>query len=172
MEQYFKIGKIVGTHGVDGKVVLQHSLGRKTDFLGLKAVFIEHLKEQFMPYFLGSAVAKSESETFLVLDGIGSKEAAKKVLKKEVWLTKDAFNQYAAAHTPIGLLGFTVFDGSQKLGEVEEVFEQPHQVLCRVMVDGHESLIPVHEGVLEQINYKRREIFLNLPPGLLEIYRT
>ncbi len=33
------------------------------------------------------------------------------------------------------------------------------------------ALIPVHEDSLEQIDKKNRKLFVNLPEGLLDIYR-
>jgi len=51
-----------------------------------------------------------------------------------------------------------------------EVIEQPHQVLCAIMIDAKEVLIPIHENSLEKIDKKNRRLFVNLPDGLLDIY--
>jgi 16S rRNA processing protein RimM len=52
-----------------------------------------------------------------------------------------------------------------------EVIEQPHQVLCKILIGNKEALIPIHEETLEKIDKKEKKIFLTLPDGLLEIYR-
>ena len=82
MEKYFKIGKIVATHGVTGKVVLQHSLGKASDLKGTEAIFLEIQKDNLLPYFIKSATSKNEEQTFLELEQIGSPESAKKILRK------------------------------------------------------------------------------------------
>ncbi len=64
-----------------------------------------------------------------------------------------------------------VVNEEEELGEVCEVIEQPHQVLCKIMLKGKEALIPVHEDSLEKIDKKNRKLFVNLPEGLLDIYR-
>ena len=64
-----------------------------------------------------------------------------------------------------------VINEEEELGEVCEVIEQPHQVLCKIMLNGKEALIPVHEDSLEKIDKKNRKLFVNLPDGLLDIYR-
>jgi 16S rRNA processing protein RimM len=64
-----------------------------------------------------------------------------------------------------------VVNENEELGEVCEVIEQSHQLLCKIILDGKEALIPIHEDSLEKIDKKNRKLFLNLPEGLLDIYR-
>lgn len=172
MESYFKIGKIAGTHGVAGQVVLEHSLGKKTSLKGLKAIFVENTKDRFLPYFVSDAKAKNDTEVFITLEGIGSKESARPLLKKEIWLPETDFKTFAANAAPISLLGYHIINYGEDLGEVIEVIEQPHQVLCKIMLEAKEALIPVHEGSLKQMDKKNRKLLLELPEGLLDIYRN
>lgn len=172
MTQYFKIGKLVATFGVQGQLVLEHSLGKKTGFKGLETIFIEDKKDTFLPYFLSSAKIKNDNETFISVEGIESKEAARVLMKKEVWLTEDDFKKFAANASPISFLGFTIVDNKQELGEVIEVIEQPHQILCTIIMEGKEILIPVHEDSLQKIDKKNRKLYVDLPDGLLEIYKN
>ena len=57
------------------------------------------------------------------------------------------------------------------LGEILEVIEQPHQVLCRIHLEGKEALIPVHQETLQKIDKKNRQVLVDLPDGLLDIFR-
>jgi 16S rRNA processing protein RimM len=68
------------------------------------------------------------------------------------------------------LLGFHIIDQGTDLGEILEVIEQPHQLLCRILHNNKEALIPVHEGSLEKIDKKNRKVLVNLPEGLLDIF--
>jgi len=172
MNQYFKIGKLVATFGVEGQLILQHSLGKKTSLKGLETIFIEEKKESFLPYFITFTKVKNDKETFICLEGIQSKEAAHFLVKKEVWLSENDFKKFAAAAAPISFLGFMVVNNKEELGEVIEVIEQPHQVLCTIIIDGNEALIPIHEDSLEKIDKKNRKLFVNLPDGLLDIYKN
>ncbi len=170
MSQYFKIGKFVATHGLSGHLVLVHALGKKTDFKGLEAVFIENPKDNFLPYFIRSVVAKTESESFIQLEAADSKETARRFAPKEVWLAAADFEKYAAKESPISMLGFLLIDGATNLGEIVEVIEQPHQVLCAIMYKGNEALIPVHQDNLVKIDQKNKKVYVDVPEGLLEIY--
>ena len=170
MPQYFKIGKFAASYGLQGELVLQHSLGKRTSLKGLEAIFIEDGKDNFMPYFVEKTTIKSETETYIKLEGIDSKEAARKLTPKEAWLEEADFNKFSAGTAPIALLGFTMVDGDIDLGEIIEVIEQPHQVLCTILYKGKEALVPVHEASLIKIDKKKRKVFVEIPEGLLDIY--
>lgn len=171
MSQYFKIGKLAASHGLKGELVLAHSLGKKTSLKGLEVIFIEEKKENFLPYFVQSTKIKSEEETFLKLEGIDDKESARKLTPKEVWLAEEDFKKYAASSSAISLLGYHIIHEGEDLGEVLEVIEQPHQLLCTLMLNGKEALIPIHDDNLEKMDKKTRRLYVSLPDGLLEIYR-
>ena len=171
MNNYFKIGKLATTFGLEGQLILEHNLGKKTSLKGLENIFIEETINSFLPYFIESAKIKNDKEVYVKLEGIASKEEARKFVKKEVWLLENDFKKFSASAAPISLLGFMVINDDDELGEVVEVIEQPHQVLCKIILNGKEALIPVHEDSLEKIDKKNRKLFLNLPDGLLDIYR-
>ncbi len=171
MNNYFKIGKLAATFGLEGQLVLEHSLGKKTSLKGLENIFIEEKKDSFIPYFIESGKIKSDKEIYLKLEGISSKETAKRFVKKEVWLYEKEFKKFAANAAPISLLGFMIMNEDKALGEVCEVIEQPHQVLCKIMFNNKEALIPVHEDSLQKIDRKNNKIFVKLPDGLLDIYK-
>ena len=170
MAQYFKIGKLAASTGLKGELILQHSLGKKTSLKGLDAIFLEEKKDSFLPYFIQATQIRSDNETILKLDGIDMMETARRLTPKEVWLAEDDFNKFAAKAAPIALLGFNLIDGDTDLGEIIEVIEQPHQVLCTIMYKGNEAMIPVHEASLIKIDKKSRKVFVDIPDGLLEIY--
>ncbi len=172
MNQYFKIGKLAATFGVDGQLVLQHSLGKNNSLKNLETIFIEEKKDSFLPYFITSVKIKSDKEIFIALDEISSKEAAHFLLKKEVWLSEKDFKKFVATTAPISFLGFTIINNKEELGEVIEVIEQPHQLLCTILINGKEALIPIHEDSLEKVDKKNCKLYVDLPDGLLEIYKN
>lgn len=172
MNQYFKIGKLAASFGLKGELILQHSLGKKTSLKGLETIFIEERKDNFMPYFITTTFIKNDTELYIKLEGIDSKETARKLTPKEVWLTEEDFKIHAAKSSPIALLGYhMITDEDEDLGEILEVIEQPHQILCAILLDGKEALIPIHQESLDKIDQQNRKVYVTLPDGLLDIYR-
>jgi 16S rRNA processing protein RimM len=171
MNDYIHIGRFVATHGVKGELVLKHALGKKTTLKDVKAIFVEEQKGSYLPYFVQPCKAKTQDETLVKLEGIDTKEAAHRIASRPVWLLDEDFRRLAGKTSPISLLGFTLFNEGEKLGPVEEVIEQPHQVLLRITLEGKEALIPLHDETLNSIDRKKQEVHVTLPDGLLEIYR-
>ena len=170
MSNYFKIGKFVATFGLTGQIVLVHSLGKKTALKGLTTLFIEHKKDSFLPYFIENCEVKNENEVYVKVEGISTKEKAQTIVSREVWLLEADFKKFAEGNAPISLLGFNMINEDVDLGEIVEVIEQPHQVLCKIILNGNDALIPVNEEFLDKIDKKGRKVYLSLPDGLLDIY--
>lgn len=170
MADYFKIGKLVAVHGLKGELLLKHTLGKKTSLKGLSALFIEERKQSFIPWFIQATKIKSAEEIYLKLEGIDTRESAARLAQKEVWLPEPEFKKFTAKTAPAGMLGYTIINDDEQLGEILEVIEQPHQLLCRLEIKGKEVLIPLHENTLQAVNHKKKEVSVSLPEGLLDIY--
>lgn len=172
MAEYYNIGKFVAVHGLQGELLLKHELGKKTSLKGLTALFVEEKKNAFLPWFIESTKIKSETEIYIKLEGLTSREAAMKLAQKSAWLPETDFKKFAAKSAPASLLGYTIIDNNEALGEILELIEQPHQLLCRLEIQNKEVLIPLHEGSLQKVDHKKKQVFVELPEGLLDIYLT
>ena len=170
MKADVSVGKLVATFGLKGELVLLHALGGKADLKDVKVLFVEQQRGSTIPYFLESAKAKSAEETWVKLEGINTKEAAAILLQKNAWLTEADFNRHVKPNATIALLGYTVVENGKEIGIISEIIEQPHQVLCAVMVQEKEALIPLNESTLKGIDRKKKTVNVTLPDGLLEIY--
>ncbi len=170
MAEYFKIGKLVTVHGLKGELLLKHELGKKTSLKGLQAIFIEEKKNFFLPWFIQSTKIKNEEEVYLTLEGINTREIAIKLTQKQVWLPEADFKKFTAKNAPANLLGYNIINNNNPLGHILELIEQPHQLLCRLEINGKEVLIPLHEETLQKINHKKKEVLVELPDGLLDVY--
>lgn len=172
MNEYIHIGRIVASFGLKGELILKHALGKKTMLKGIEAIFIEVNKGSYLPYFVESSKARDHEETYVKLEGIDTRESANRLTTKNAWLLEEDFRKLADKTSPISLLGYQLIsDEDGMLGPIEEVIEQPHQVLLRISLDGKEALIPLHEETLDGIDHKKKEVHVTLPDGLLDIYR-
>ncbi len=171
MANYFNIGKLSATFGTEGEFILRHSLGRRTALKDVTAVFIEERKDSFLPYFLQKAKAKDAEHVYIKLEGIDTREAARNMLQKGVYLEEADFKAQAAGSAPLSLLGYQVEDSVQGLlGTIEEIIEMPHQVLAKVTYREKEMLLPLNEQTLLKVDKKQQLVRLELPDGLLDIY--
>jgi 16S rRNA processing protein RimM len=171
MNNYFSIGKLVSVFGLQGEFVLKHSLGKRTSLQGVEAIFLEERKNSFIPYFVQKASVKDHEHTFVKLEGIDTKEAARKLVQTPVYLGEADFKLHAASSAPLAMLGFTVHDKELgELGVIEEVIEMPMQVLVKIMYRETEVLLPLNEQSLVKVDKKGQIVHVDLPEGLMDIY--
>ncbi|HEU5163927.1 MAG TPA: ribosome maturation factor RimM [Chitinophagaceae bacterium] len=168
--EYFKAGKLVAVHGLKGELIFKHELGKKSSLKDVRAIFIEDKKDSFFPWFIETAKVRSANEVVLKLETIDTREAAVKLSQKEVWLTEGDFKRLSAKSAPANLLGYTIINNKERLSEILEVVEQPHQLLCRIELNKKEVLIPINESFLKKIDHKKKEVIVELPDGLLDVY--
>lgn len=170
MVEYFKIGKFVAAHGIKGELLLKHELGKKTSLKGLKAIFIEEKKNSFLPWFVEAVKLRTGEQVLMKLEGVSTREAAIKLAQREVWFSEEDLKKFSARSSPIHLLGYTIINNENPIGEILEIIEQAHQVLCKIEMNGTEVLVPLNENTLKRIKHSQKEVIVNLPEGLLDIY--
>jgi 16S rRNA processing protein RimM len=168
-DSFVNIGKLVATFGVQGQLILLHGLGKKTPLKGLEVLMIERTKNDLIPYFVVQTKVKTETEIYVSLEDITTKERAKLLVGKPVWMKQEDFKKYASKDASIYLLGYQVYNNDMVVGEVEEVIEQPHQILVRILYNGKEVLVPIVDAFLIEINNRSKKIMLQLPDGLLDL---
>jgi len=170
MSDFIHIGKLVAPHGVNGQVILEHALGQQVHFKGVDAIFVEKNAASFIPYFLESASAKTDTLTHLQIEGVHSREAANFLVGKKVWLPQADFQKLVEKNSPLALLGYMVQEAGKDIGIIQEVIEQPHQLLVTVLYQGQEAYIPLHEESLKGVNHAKKTVTVELPDGLLDLY--
>lgn len=72
--------------------------------------------------------------------------------------------------SPLALLGYQVQQDGQDLGIIQEVIEQPHQLMVTILYKGQEAYIPLHEESLLGVDHAKKLVLVNLPDGLLDLY--
>lgn len=170
MSEYIHIGKLVAPHGVAGAVILEHALGKSITFKGVDALFVEKQVGSFIPYFIELASAKTDTITHLQLEGVKTREAANFLTSKKVWLPQADFQKLVEKNSPLALLGYMVQEAGKDIGVIQEVIEQPHQLMVTILYQGQEAYIPLHEESLKGVNHAKKIVQVELPDGLLDLY--
>ena len=102
---------------------------------------------------------------------MNTREAALKSHKRKPGYPKTTSKSFLPNPPPSTCLGYDIIEDDKLLGKILEVIEQPHQVLCRIDINGKEAYIPLHEETIIKMDRKNNRVIVALPPGLLEIYQ-
>jgi 16S rRNA processing protein RimM len=169
--EYRQAGKITGTHGLDGRVLVRHDLGSKTAFRKLKHIFVGLKRESYIPYFIEDVKIHNDEEVLLKLDEVDSVEAARLLAGKNIYLESELYAQMKPRAVSVDMKGFTVIDAEKGvLGTIADLFETPGQVLATVWYQGKEVIIPLVDATVVGIDGSRKTIQVRLPEGLLDVY--
>jgi 16S rRNA processing protein RimM len=69
------------------------------------------------------------------------------------------------------VIGFTVVDENLgELGTVENFYELPQQDMLAMRYQGQEVLIPVVDELVSHADHEKKQVHVNLPEGLLDVY--
>jgi 16S rRNA processing protein RimM len=165
-----RVGKIVATHGLAGDVVVTHVTGRKGWLKADDVLFVSLVKGSFIPHFITNVKSFSEDEIILHFDETESMEAARLLVRKEVFVQEEML-MHAAQDSPLLWIGFEAIDETAgSLGAIEDIYQTAQQWLATVRINGKEALLPLIDQTLKGVDLKKKQVRLSLPDGLLDIY--
>lgn len=88
-----RVGKIVATHGLQGALVITHTVGNSRWLKKGQPIMVEMLKGSLIPYFVTEIKTQGAAEMVLQLEDITQMEAAKKLVGRAVYTTEDTIDR-------------------------------------------------------------------------------
>ncbi|TCK82987.1 ribosome maturation factor RimM [Albibacterium bauzanense] len=166
----FKIGYITKTRGLKGEIQLFFEF-KDPDLLDLDLIFIE-INRQLVPFFVSSYKLQSNNTGYFFLEDIDHIDKAQELLRKSVFLPNTKMPEREEGEFLIeDLKGFNVFDSNYgELGVILEINEYPQQFVATVSYQSQEVLFPLSDDFIEEIDEEKKELHINLPDGLLDVY--
>lgn len=164
-EDVYKIGVIGKTHGVKGELNFTFTddvFDRvDADYLILRIDGI------LVPFFIDEYRFRSDDRALLILHDIDTNEKAQNLVGTEVFfpysLSDKQKNEVISFND---LIGFTI-DG---IGIVTGIDDYTENILFEVKRnDGKQILIPAVEEFVENVDYEKKIIKVQLPEGLVEL---
>lgn len=166
-----RVGKLVATHGLGGDLILTHITGKKDWLKAGDVLFVALRKESYIPHFVAKIKTASAEELILHFEDTDAVEVAKKLVGKEVYVEEEVLAK-TAQDSPLLWIGFEAIDETAgSLGPVEDIYQTAQQWLATVHISGKEALLPLIDQTLKGIDLKKKQLYLTLPDGLLEIYK-
>jgi len=169
-EQCFTLGSVSKVQGIKGKLIFRLEVDFPEDYSELESVYIES-NRKLIPFFIEDIEILPKGFARVKLEDIDSDIDAQRLVKGELFLPleelpaleKDQFYFHE-------IIGFTVVD--KELGEVGKVLEHldiPMNPQLLVDHKGTEVLVPISDHFYTGIDKANREIYVSLPPGLIEV---
>lgn len=167
----FKLGYISKTHGVKGEVVLLLDVDDSSRYKKIESLFIE-MNEKLLLFTIQN-IRVGNNKAIVKLEGIDKIEQAQQLNKSSVYLPLSFLPNLGEKNFYFHeIIGYQVNDLHYgNIGNVEAVLEYPHQNLLQVMgITGKQILIPVRNEYIVKVNREHKQLCVNAPEGLIDIY--
>ncbi len=172
IEDYFAIGTILKPHGLAGEMVVEVEEGLE-DLLESASYLMVEVEGGLVPFFVREDGIRFRSSTSLCVafDDLDSAVKVRNFCGCKIYLHKDDEQAPGEETEFSSLLGATVFDLERgELGPVIRVDNFSGNVVLTVPYLGHEILIPMSEELITTYDEEGRELHLDCPEGLIELY--
>jgi 16S rRNA processing protein RimM len=168
-ESLANIGFISKPLGFKGELIFALETGGADEYAGTTFFFVE-LEGKPVP-FLVEDIRLNGDNMIVKLEDINSEAEARILSGKKVFVEDSGIVSSESDIEWKSLIGFQVIDLAYgELGLLEGIEEYPQQVIARCTVNGKEILFPLNENLISSIDDEKKEIHLDLPEGLLDVY--
>jgi 16S rRNA processing protein RimM len=168
----FFLGTVAKLHGFKGEVSLFLDVSNPSDYQQLTSVFIE-IDGALTPFFIEHVKVKNKGFITVKFQDIDNENYAKALLKKSLYLPLNQLVELdEASFYDHEVLGYSVTD--IRIGEVGIVSNvvdiKSNPLLVVISNDKKEILIPIFEGLVKKVNRKSKNLLIEAPEGLIELY--
>ena len=171
-EDCFFLGTIVGKYSFKGEVLIKLETDSPKSSLDLEAVLVNNA-QGLVPFFIDCAQLHKTTLLRVKFEGVSNETEADQLIKKKVFLPLDQLPKLEGNlfyyHEVKDFVAIDQFE--KKIGVIKSVNDAGPQALFMIDNNGTEILIPVHDNFITKLNREEKRIYLNLPDGLLEIFK-
>ncbi|MCC6601321.1 MAG: 16S rRNA processing protein RimM [Crocinitomicaceae bacterium] len=166
-----ELGYVTRLHGYKGELTIFLNAASQADYNHLSTLYLE-TKNEMVPYTIESIGTKTNKAMKLKLEGIDSEEAAKQLVKSKIFIAREDLSEQDETRLALrSINGFRVKDVNRgEIGTVSGVLELPANPQLQIQYNGVTILLPLREEFIRKIDRKKREVEIEEPEGLIDLY--
>jgi 16S rRNA processing protein RimM len=161
------LGEITKTSGFEGAVLVKLEKKFIENIPSPESVFLE-IEGRPVPFFISSLEYSGSDMLRLTFEGYESVAKVSEFKGCRVFLT--SISEEEENHENLQIEGYTVCNSDGKpIGKINEVIENPGNLLLSIVSAGKKILVPLHEDLIVKIDKRKKIIFMEIPEGLTDI---
>tara|TARA_B100000497_G_scaffold85542_1_gene95265 strand:- start:943 stop:1470 length:528 start_codon:yes stop_codon:yes gene_type:complete len=167
----FYLGKIVKKYSFKGELLAKLDTDEPAIYENLDAIFID-LNNTLIPFFVQKSQLHKSDLLRLKFDDIDNEEDAEELLKSDLYLPLELLPKLEGDKFYFHeIINFQLVDENfGHVGIVTGVNDSTAQALFEVDREGIEILIPINDDFIRKIDRVNKNITVNTPEGLIELY--
>lgn len=170
-EDCFYLGKIAKKFSFKGEILIYLDTDEPEIYQNLESVFVL-MNRNLVPFFIDQATLHKDKFLRVKFEDVDSEVEADNLIGSEIYLPLNMLpklegNQFYYHE----IVGFKVID--QRLGDIgtiHSIIENTAQPLFEIYKGDKQILIPMIDEFILQVNRTTKELLLNTPVGLVDLY--
>lgn len=169
-DDYYLLGKVIKPHGYHGKVNIWLDVDDPPEYKSLQMVFL-NLRGALIPHFIAS-IQILNNKAVVEFQDVDNIEKAELISNSEMYLPMSELpvltgNKFYYHE----VIDFSVTDKHRgTIGKISRIFDYPNQAVMQIFVDEKEVLIPINSHVIIELKRDKKEILIDAPEGLIDLY--
>jgi 16S rRNA processing protein RimM len=166
-----EIGYLSKLHGYKGSLKADMNVEILDDGLFPEFLWINQMGKP-VPFKVIKFSEHDKHSVVIRFEDIDSESDALRLKGETLYCEESVYDEYFEAPESLDyLLEYSVIDSKKGyVGPVTDIMEQTIQPNLVVNYRNHEVLIPLADELIVKIDEKKKELILNIPEGLLDIY--
>ena len=167
---FFYLGRIVKAYGKKGELNVVLDTDNPENYKDLKSIFLD-LKGNLIPYFIENIQIKN-NKAIINLKDVLTPEIAEMFVNAEIFLPLDQLPKLTGNKFYYhDIIGYSIIDKTYgSIGKVEKVLDLPQQAILQINYKNKEILIPITDEIIKIVDRNNKQIKIEAPEGLIEIY--
>ena len=166
-----QIGTIIKTHGIHGELILEANNSGLIENIK-ESVFLE-IEGLLVPFFIEKISAHSTVRFRVKFLWSDSETTSKKIIGAPVFINSSLVDleddEYL--NTPDLLEGFKVIDNQHgEIGTLIQIDMNADNPLMIIQKGSKELLIPFHSDIIKKVKSRKKQIHIQTPDGLIDLY--
>ena len=169
-EDCFFLGTVVAKYSFKGEVLIKLDTDDPETYLSLQSFLLED-ESHLIPCFTTKVQLHKSQLLRVSVEGVNSEKQADLMIGKSVYLPLDQLPKLDDDQFYFHeIIGFKVIDSVQgPIGIITGVNDTSSQVLLEVEHNDKQILIPLVDELIQQLDKQKKQIYLSIPEGLLDL---
>lgn len=170
-DECFYLGKIAKKFSFKGEVLCYLDTDEPEMYQNLESVFVQ-MNRNLVPFFIEQSSLHKDKFLRVKFEEVDSEVEAENLLGSELYLPLSMLPQLEGNQFYYHeIIGFKVVD--QRLGDIgtiHSIIENTAQPLFEIFKGEKQILIPMIDDFIVEVNRSKKEITMNTPVGLVDLY--
>lgn len=170
-DECFYLGKIVSKFSFKGEVLIKLDSDDPEQYLEMESVFVEY-NNNLVPFFVDKCKLHKSQMLRVKFEDVDTEQDADDLMRANLYLPLEMLPEMEEDQFYFHeIIGFKVTDLNKgDIGVITSINDTTSQPLFEIDYKGRQILIPMNDEFIHKLNKSEKELIVNTPEGLIDLY--